>query len=841
MVSRLLRMTSWRDLQRHRLQAVLSLVGIALGVAVVVAVDLANESARRAFDLSMESLSGSSTHRIVATRTGPGLDEALYTELRVVHRVRPSTPLVEGFVKYHGQTFRLLGVDPFADNAFRAASGRIADGDLRRLLVEPNTLLVAKNDADRLSLQRDGRISVEAGGGESVMTIVGTFSADNDAAVEGLMIADIATAQEVLGRAGFLDRIELILSDAGVDRVRRLLPAGHRVEAVSRDRSTQHQMTAAFHTNLSAMGLLALLVGALLVYNTVSFSVLRRRREFGLLRVIGVTGGDLLRLVLMEGLLLGLLGSVLGVALGVVIGQALVLLVTRTISDLYFVLTVSTLLVSHAVLLKGLLVGLLTAVAASAVPAIDAARTPPHDAVKRSGVERRAHRQAPRVAVAGVLAILTGLTLMNLTTKGLVAAFFALFVLIVGYALIVPLCLLWLSRLVSPGMSRLFGNIGRLGTDNIASGLSRTGTAVAALAVALSATVGVGTMVESFRSTVHLWLGQTLSSDIYVSVADAGDTPGAKALPPGLVDRLAALPGVSSVSEGRPFEAETANGPVPALALNRADHVDQGFRFKAVGRDDPWVQLRQEGAVFVSEAFAFRFDIVPGQALQLFTPAGVRAMPVAAIFYDYSSDRGLLAIDLEHYRRYWGDPGTTTAGLRLVDGAQVGARMAEVRRLAADYPDALVVRANAEIRRKSMEVFDRTFAITHVLRLLAIGVAFIGVLTALLSLQIDRDREHATLRALGVTPRQLGGLLALECGVLGLFAGLLALPLGWAMSQLLIHVINRRSFGWSMQSVFSAEVLAEAVALAVVSALLAGLYPAWRLSRRRPAMALRDE
>ncbi|MFM1891055.1 MAG: hypothetical protein RLZ44_132, partial [Pseudomonadota bacterium] len=378
-----------------------------------------------------------------------------------------------------------------------------------------------------------------------------------------------------------------------------------------------------------------------------------------------------------------------------------------------------------------------------------------------------------------------------------------------------------------------------LAARNVGAGLSRSGVAVAALAVAVAATVGVGTMVESFRATVALWLQQTLSSDIYVSLPGDAATRRQDSLTPELLIALRALPGVASVSEGRPGELDSALGPLPMLAISDAAQVRGGFHFLDPVDERAWRAFRNGENVFVSEALAYRHRLQPDDLLRLDSPGGARELPIGGVFRDYSSDRGLVVIDRASYARLWQDPGVTTAGLALAPGADRAALLATVRRLAAGGDRPLQVRANAEIRAESLAVFDRTFAITGVLRLLAIGVAFIGVLSALLALQLDRAREHATLRALGLTPRQLGGLLGLECGLMGLAAGLLALPLGWVMAQLLIQVINRRSFGWSMQSLLPPGVLAEAVALALAAALLASLYPSWRLSRLAPAGAQR--
>jgi putative ABC transport system permease protein len=839
-VSRKLLLASYRDLRRHKGQVALNLLGIALGVAVMVAVDLANESARRAFALSLEALTGSATHRIESS--GSRLSDAHFRELRVGLGIRPATPVIEGYGVREGRTFRVLGIDPFSDGDFRSPSEDLPEGDLRALLTRPNTVLLPAVDAAAMSLREGDTMELELRGKEYRLEIAGTFASDRPTALQGTLLADVATAQELLGRIGELDRIDLRLEADGGARVRAWLPAGLKLTEVTGDDSAQRRMTEAFHTNLAAMGLLALLVGALLVYNTTTFAVLRRRRLLGLLRVLGAGRADLFRMVMLEALVLGLVGTGIGLALGILIGQGLVALVTRTINDLYFVLTVTTLLITPATLATGFLVGLGVTALAAFLPALDAAATTPQQATGRSLLERRLHAAAPWAALAGILAAASGLALVAAGIGGLTLAFGALFLVIAGYALAVPLALLAMSRLIAPLAGRLFRTQGRLAVRGVSAGLSRTGIAVAALTVAVAATVGIAMMVQSFRSTVGSWLEQTLTSDIYVTLPGSADDRRRDTLPPALRDHLAALPGVVSTSAGRPGELDSPRGPLPFVAIEDSEREPRGFRFLEREPGDLWAPFRAGETVLVTEAFAFHHGLDVGDRLILPTARGdERAFRIAAIYADYSTDRGMFLIHRPVYAEAWNDPGVTTTGLRLAPGADYEATLEAVKGRAGATGLPLLVLANADIREESMAVFDRTFAITGVLRLLAVGVAFLGVLSALLALQLERAGEHATLRALGVTPRQLGGLVSLECGFMGLVAGLLSLPLGWLMADLLIEVINKRSFGWSMERLLPAPAFAEAVVLAFAAAVVAGLYPAWRMARTPPAAALRDE
>lgn len=840
-VEGLLARMAGRYLLRHGWQSGLSVLGVALGVAVVVAVDLANQSARQAFELSMESLTGRASHHIVGGPTG--FDEALYTRLRVARGLRASAPVVEGLVAMDGRTVRLLGIDPLAERASGRPLGRPGGEAVRRLLAEPATVLVTAGEAQRLGVASGDRLGLEVAGRTRRVRVAGVVEPRRDGVAGELLFADIATAQELLDRVGRLDRIDLFLApeaDGRLAALREALPAGVRIEGAAARRGDTLQLTRAFQTNLTAMSLLALLVGAFLIYNTMTFSVLRRRRLLGTLRVVGLTGRGLFALVLAEALVIGAAGTALGLGAGTVLGEGLVRLVTRTINDLYFVLTVTDLMWDPASYLKGAALGLGATLIAAAVPAREAATTSPHAAQRRADVEQRARGGLPRLFLVGAVLLAAGSALLALPGGDLIAGFAALFLLVLGASCFVPAGVVGLGRLAGRPLARGFGALGGLAARGLAASLSRSGLAVTALAVAVSATVGMGVMVSSFRVTVSDWLGRILQSDIYIAAPARSSSRAAGEVSPALIGRLEGLEGVAGVTLRRAVEVRAAGGPAELLAWELAPQSGPP-PVKAGDPEAAWQALRKGDAVWVTEPFAYHRGLAPGDTVRLYTDRGPRAFPVAAVYYDYGSDRGRVAMARSLYRRWWDDPAVSSIGLHLAPGTDAEAVLGRVRGLARQVPQRLEVRSNRAVREVSLEVFDRTFAITRVLRSLAVVVAFIGVLSALMALQLERAREHAVLRATGVTPGQLFAMVSAQTGLMGLAAGLAAVPLGLGMSQVLIQVINRRAFGWSMETVVGPGLLAEAVMLALLAALLAGVYPAWRMARTAPAAALREE
>jgi putative ABC transport system permease protein len=656
-----------------------------------------------------------------------------------------------------------------------------------------------------------------------------------------VIVTDIATAQELLDRIGRLSSIDLRLSDGDVAALKARLPPGVRVERAGSGSKLAERMTGAFNLNLVMLGLLAVMVGMFLVYNTVTFSVVQRSQLIGALRVLGVTRGQIFVLILVEAALVALVAAVAGLVLGVLLAEQLVGLVSRTINDLYFAVSVRELTVTPMILVKGAAVGLVAALAAAAVPAFEATRVAPRAAMARSLVEVRMRRRLPLVGAAGGFALLLSMLLMGLPGESTGLGFAALFTLVSGCALLAPAATLVLLRIFRPLAGLLGGWLGRLALRGVAANLSRTAVAIAALTVALSATVGVGVMVDSFRRSVSNWLDLTMRADFYVGLPGS---PGERAIAPATLARIAALPGVAEVSAGRGVEvlAELPGGErrVELVVLKMARKSYAGFKLLEGEPSLVWPAFDEAGAVLVSESLARHEALAPGVSVRLLGDNGVVAFPVAAVFRDYGSEHGSIVMARATYDQHWDDAAVSTLGVYAADGIDPSQLIAGVREAVAG-DQQLLVRSTGAIKKASMEVFDRTFTVTAVLRALATIIAFVGILSALMALALERGREIAVLRAQGLTPGQVWQLVQTQTGVMGLIAGLLSIPVGIAMALVLILVINLRSFGWSMDVHVDPMILLQSVAMAVAAALIAGIYPAYRMAGISPAGALRED
>jgi putative ABC transport system permease protein len=860
----LLTRSSLRYLLRHPWQFGLAVLGVALGVAVVVSINLANASASRAFALSSEAVTGRATHQIVG---GPeGLPDAVFRRLALEAGVERAAPVVEDYVTVPSKpgepwrTLHLLGVDPFSEAPFRSYLTSVPGGsgrdqaavDLGPLLTRPGAGVLTASTAAEMGLRIGDSFRVRAGGVKKTLELAGTLKpADENTrrALADLLVMDIAAAQEILGRTGKLDRIDLILPEGPegkrqLDRAFAVLPPSAQIlPAAGRTRTTE-EMTRAFRLNLTALSLLALVCGLFLIYNTMTFSVVQRRGLIGTLRALGVTRREVFTLVLGEALGVALLGTAAGLAAGVLLGRGLVRLVTQTINDLYFVVSVRELSIPPAVLLEGAAVGIGATLLAALVPAIEATQAPPRAVLTRSALEARLRRALPRATAAGAGLLLLGGLLLAIPGTSLGLSFSGLFAVILGCALLAPGATVLLMRLLRRPLGALLGILGRMAAGGVVASLSRTAVAIAALVIAVSVTVGVGVMIDSFRQTVVRWLEASLQADVYVSAPSRGGGFTGTEIGPEIARRAAAVPGVLRTSLIRRVEIPSPTGPIRLVVIGTANDSDnrgiRSFELKDGRPDEVWPAFQRGGAVLVSEPFAYRTGVGRGGKVRLRTRRGDRDFPVAGVYYDYASDRGIVLMSRATYLRDWNDPTLSGFSLDLAPGADPD-RVVALLRKTIGSERALFIQSNRSLKKLSLEIFDRTFLITGVLRLLAGLVAFIGVLSSLMALQLERARELGVLRANGLTPGQVWQLVTSQTGLMGLAAGLLSMPVGLALAAIMIYVVNRRSFGWTIRMEVSPDVLLQALLLALAAALLAGLYPAYKMARTSPALALREE
>ena len=816
---------------RRRGLTVLQFLGIACGVAATVGIVLSARSALTGFSKAIEFLKGKSTHSI--ERPAGPMDDGMLVRLMGDPAVEAFSPVIERSLRLStGETARILGIDPFLDKNLRPGLAYAMTTDNAEENLSSRLTFLTKNNAVLAEEQLAKRLGVSAGA--AIHTVKGDFEVVGvfpNPSGEPLLLMDIGHAQRLFGLDGRIDRVDLILND-GPGFLSRW-EKGYHVQTGLKRRETLAHMLRAFRLNLEALSLLALFVGIFLIYNTAMFAVVSRKKDAGILRSLGAHRSEIVGAFLTEILLLGFFGGMAGGVLGYFLSRFLAGKVGGTISNLYFFLQPAPPSWSLWIVVAGTLLGGIASLLGSLWPLLELVRTDPARALSGRTADRRSGANARKLAAIGAGLILLSLLVLFLSSTQVYAGFAGAFGFLIGASLLTGLALILVSPALKRTLARLGGLPGKVAAGNIHLNLGRTAVAVAAFMVALSMSIGLSTMIGSFRRSVERWLDNQISGDLYISSMDELDVPVS------LYDELRAMKGIEGVDPYRntltSFRGTSAYiSAVDAGVLQRFAN----FAFLKGGREN-WDRVKA-GEVIISESFARRFAVRAGDTVTLDAVHGPAKLRVAAVFYDYTSEHGILMMDRAHYLRLFEDPTITSLGI-FVDprDPQRAEILAEVGRRAGEYD--LPVFTRDELHANALKVFDSTFAVTTSMRILAIIVAFFGIAGAILTLFIERQREFGIYRALGFSTLQVAGITLMEGVAMGLLSFLMSLGVGTAMAAILIKVINLRSFNWTVFFYPMGAPFLLAAATALLAGLGGSLYPIFKAWRTYPQMQIREE
>ncbi|MCY4613071.1 MAG: ABC transporter permease [Nitrospira sp.] len=836
----LMAMLAFKHLTSRPFRTTLTVAGVSVGVAAALAIYLANQTVFASFQRAVTKVVGEATiHLSGAERR---IDETLIKRIRLHPDVQAVHPYIAQSVTLetpHGntRTSMVWGLDLLdvlsEETGVRQSSGQ-EEFSLDPLLSR-DAIFVDHELAAGLGVVRGDPVTVHAGPHQFEATVsrVLTFS-DDEQRWDSMAIMDIAAAQVQLKRFGQLDGVDLVTSPGiPVDRViqelqARLGPSVLVDRPSQRDAQVQRMLTS-FQLNLTTLSMVGLFVGTFLVYNAVGFSVVQYRREIGILRAIGMVRGHVALLFLGEAIIAGTVGGGLGSVFGIGLAHWLVGLERQTVSELYGIATMGELPLTLPVLLGGCLLGMALSVIGALGPCLEASRTTPALAIAPGQYETtRPHHGRWTVLAVGVLG-LAGLLALPGPVNGLpVFGYAAAFCVLLGCTLLSPLGihLLGLMTFFKPSS----GSMTRLAVDQIARSSGRNSVTLSAFMVGIAIVVGVGVMIESFRDTVERWIDQTLMADLVVTPhedgLDAGPHENVFRFSPETVQRAGAVPGVAAVDPYRQVRIQVGSTQAYVAARDLALHAERS-RYLFVDGDSSR-RLRQairEQGVVVSEVLAHRLGVNAGDVLSLPTGAGQKDFPVAGVFYDYATDGGKIVLDRSLYEQWWGDHTATVLAVYLDPAAGAQRVRSDLKKALGPLLPVSII-SNKELRAHILEIFDRTFRLTYGLEIVTVIVGLLGIINTLLTTVVERQREFATFRAIGGSRRQVQGLVVRESlclGTLGLVLGLLA---GLLLATLLISVINKQSFGWTIHMAVPFKTILEAVLVTGITGLLAGYLPA---------------
>ncbi len=864
-----------RFLWQHRLQTLLAIVGIALGVCVVIAVELTNKSANQSFINSFEQLNENVSHQI----TGPsiGIDSSLYKQLKLVVLPKfPNTkiaPIVEASGRIHFQknlndrsankrhvsreknvdeTVRILGIDPISETTLQRFNLSLAEQnssesstppDLTQLMLESNGAFISSQLAGNLNLTLKSKLTVDIDGNQNKLTIVGILPVLNGS-LSNTIITDIDTAQNLSKTEGFT-RIDLQIPSAFHEQFESTLNAflnnGYYWQKKTSVVEQTLHLTRSFQLNLQALSLLSLLVGVFLVYNTMNNFVIQRVPLFQRLHAIGVLSQQIILILMIEVFIIATVATTLGIITGLKLSEFLVALSDQTINDLYYSTGNSTLHILWLPIVKGALLGIGASLLAVFLPARNIVHLNGTHSSTLTGLNIRA------IALTALFLLVTGVIFSLWNSSGVLGGFFAVFVILLGLAVLTPLLIFILGNAIQSVYRKLSGTQNYLVNMSIGDSyrnLARTGVAAMALMVAVSSANGMGVMIGSFRLAVENWLNSRVSADIYVRSESSTQTA---FIPEDLITRITENPGITSHTLITDFNVQVRKQSLPNKETLYLSADWTSGKFPTVARtgysfieskslqaiEQAWTKFEQ-GQVFVSETFSNTHSVSIGDVIEVKTDVGLQSFTIAAIYYDYANQNGRILSNRNNLIKNWPDKGVESIGLYLSNKHHSIDVIAELQNISAlnTLNHKITFLSGSDIIDIGLTVFDRTFIITHALKAFVLAVAMIAVFSSLTSLQLERTSELNTLRAIGFSRWQIFALAVIQTAFLGLIVGLIAIPAGELLAWLLIEIIHWRSFGWSMEFTPQWPVIIENTVLAIFAATVAALYPTWKTVKK---------
>ena len=721
-----------RPVLRDPFRMVITILGVAIGVAVFLSIQLANRQTLQSFEESVNLVLGRAD--AVVHAEGMAFDEKYFQELSRVREFVKSYPVIEGYgVELKtGQVVEILGTDLLQDSGIRDFSIKTLEKDLKGLLpliMDPKGIVLPEKFIPGTSFKPGDKISFLINGIEKTFNVNAILENKGLArALNGnFALMDIAAAQWAFERIGKLDRIDVEFKgkknfEFMSEKISEVLPGFLRVDRPERKNRQVEKMLQAFQYNLTALSFVALIVALYLIYNMVALSVVRRRTEIGTLRAIGATPLLIASIFFIEAGIIGAAGSVIGVWLGKYLAKFSLNAVSVTVNNLYTPSYVTEVEFHWGQSWPYLLLGVGLSLVSSLIPAIDAARTSPTIVMRRGSYDVKIFRGDRRLTLLALASfVLAGVFSLLPPIGGFpYFGFLAVFLVIMGVSFLSPAALLLGRDLLKGVCKKFFGGEGFLASMNLSQNIGRNSLAISSLAIAFMMIISMSIMVHSFRQTVIVWIGQTLKADLFVQVAGGRDIDYQYTLPGDKVGDIRKIPGVAAVDL---FRAQDISYNDKPAVLGSGD-------FKALSRygnlviksgpsaEELAAEMIGQDRAIVSESFALKHEVEIGDSLYLETPNGSAELQVVAVYYDYSRERGYIIIDRSIFIKYYSDTDVNSFVIYLSNKNEIeNVRQKILKTIGADYN--LVIRSNSKLKQNVLEIFDKTFAITYSLEIIA--------------------------------------------------------------------------------------------------------------------------
>ncbi|MDX2129344.1 MAG: FtsX-like permease family protein [Chloroherpetonaceae bacterium] len=824
----------------------ISILGVAIGVGVLLSIRISNYSALTAFESTIDYLSGKANLQVIS-KSNTSFDEEEFGKLSIVNSTTPIvsalTPVIESvttvtdtYGKKYPSPFTILGIDVFTDEQFRIYSqdSSIKKTDFLRFLAEPNTIILPTSLINHLGLEINEKIIVLASGKKVQLQVVGVYNdaLQSQSGSSGFGVMDIEQAQRLFDKQNKIDRIDLIINEdkrgETEERLLEIIPSSLQLISPKNRGSQIATMIKAFELNLTALAFISLLVAMFLIYNTILTNAIRRRREVGILRALGLSGEGIFSLFLFEAFLIGCIGSAFGVIIGKGLAHFLLDGVTQTISTLYIALSAKKVVWTWQMAFGVFSLGVVMSVLASIYPAMEVFKIHPrecfHLQIFEDAASLNLRKLLPIGLVIGLVSLLSGFlpSINGLPVFGYVSAICIIF----SFAVISPAFIYFLINSLSNLFKKLFGIEAFIAGKYLIESLNRSSTAVNALMVSVAMLVGVSIMVGSFRTTVNYWVEQTLTSDIFFAPAERYALGSQLPIDRSVIDFLQRQDEVKSVEAFSSKLTSYQNENVVIVSTDfRVDGKELSVLLKEGNKTDVFSRMTSgRKNIIISEAFSTRFQKHLGDSIVLQTPKGELPFSIVGVQFDYSSDRGIIFFQREDFTDVWKDSSIHNIAVKLKASSKLEEVLNEWK--IVFYNTAVKIYSNKGLRDNVLEIFDQTFAVTNILKIIALVISALAIITSLGAIVFERRFELGVQQAIGTANHQVFLIIILEALFLGSIAAILGILCGIGLSLILVYVINIQSFGWTIQYELPIETLIVTFISVVATAGVSGFAPA---------------
>jgi putative ABC transport system permease protein len=843
---RLLETVSWRHLKLHRLRTLLTILGIVLGVGVIVAIAIVNRSLTTSFQSTIDQIAGKAVLQVANGESG--IREDLFPVVRDTAGVQDAAAAVDGFLPVSGAAAERLyvyGVDLLTDFAIRDHQFAGAGFEFDRALdfiAAPDSIAVTETFARRLDVNLGSQLTVITSRGKQTYTVRALLKEEGTAKVFGgnFALMDLPVAQMAFGKEGKFDIVDLTVEPGATvadvqQRLRQRLQGMADVERPRKRGEQIESLLTSFRVGLFFVSLIALFVGFFLIYNTVSVSVVQRKREIGTLRCIGMRRGELIRWIISEALILALVGALAGCVFGWLLAQAALVAVGETVSNLFSSIGLMTGGLAWQELLLAITSGVGVAVLAALHPAVEAVRISPLENARQSVWRPVFHGSKSWATRLGLLCVLLSpmiiffAAVLRSPVQQFSAGVIGMLIFLLALAFLCPLiissCVNWFARagINIPGFSWAES---RLASDSLRKNPIRSGITVATMVISLAAIFTIAAFVNSVRGSLLAWIDQMVTADLIVS--SGARTAGPKNVP--LTEDP--LPGLRSVAgvkivdlyrlirsnyQGRPILIESFSAAASAAVRKLPTPSGEGKMVLS--------EMAAGDGVIVSESFQSKFGKGTNDTVELATPAGLVAFRVLGVYVDYSSDIGSVLIDRALYKKFWQDELVDAFDLWLEPGADQNIVIEQIKK---DYGEQyqLFISTHRQLKESVVRIMEQSFVVNYAVEIVAVIVAVFSVINTLLASVLDRARQIGVLRAIGATQAQIRRMIIFEAASMGLIGGFLGLIAGTIMSYHHVVYNTKVLTGWTFEYYYPYDLAALSIFVSVILCLLAGYWPA---------------